>query len=239
MGDGMEVKDKDLLVEVDGNGVTVETVDPLALLSVATAYLRLLVAVADDKETDLVLTGLHVLDKCVAVSTTAADPGTAWIAATTAYDYLEGAPAPHGVKGALEQVREAVRSLPNQLKAGVRVGNNWLPISEHPGAPDSTPWSRTTLWVRPLKIGGRSERVTLESGSERGTFSIKIDLEEARRLGAHLKKDVLAEIDIVRGDDGRIRDGALVSWLAPDVKPGQELEAWKKWIEGSVDMDAT
>ena len=96
-----------------------------------------------------------------------------------------------------------------------------------------------TTWVRALKIGGRLERVTLESGSEHGTFSLAITLEEARKLGPYLKKDVLAEVEIGRGPDGRIEDGKLLSWAAPDVQPGHELDAWKKWFDASVDVRAT
>jgi hypothetical protein len=54
-------------VEIDGLGVTPETVDTMAMLRIAETYLALTLKLADAKRAPFLLTGLRILDKCVAV----------------------------------------------------------------------------------------------------------------------------------------------------------------------------
>lgn len=239
MNTEMKRSENDLIVELDGVKISPQTVDARALLSVAQAYVELLVRVADENESELTLTSLQIIDKCVGVLMRADDPDAAWVAVSEIDSYLAGAPIPHGVKNHTETLLEALHRLPPTVSAAAHVGTRSTKLIDRRGQPVERPWSRTTLWVKPIKIGGRREHIVLESGSERGTFRLDLSLETARELGPYLKKEILVEMEIARGADGRIEKGRLLSWTAPDVKPGQELEAWQKWFDASVDVPPT
>jgi hypothetical protein len=163
-----------------------------------------------------------------------------WSVVAQSNHYLAGRDPPHGVKGAVEEVRGVLARLGPTLKAAVRVGPKVASLDLYALAENTWPWAATTLWVRPIKIGGRKDRVVLESRSEpEGTFSLEVDLDTARKLGAFLKTEILAEMQIHRDRDGLIDGGRLLSFEPSDVPPGGEVEAWERWFKKSVDVDAT
>jgi hypothetical protein len=236
----VEIDDNDLLVEVDGPGFDKKSVDPRGLLALASSYIKLLDKVAADEEAEIVLSGLRIENKCVAVATRVSDPNTTWGVIANANRYIAGgAKAPYGVRGAVDAVLSALHELPPETKAGVRVGSRVAPISATSELVAERPWAVTTIWATLLKVGGPREKVWLKSGSEPSAWSLEVDLELARKLGPHLKKELLIEMLVSRNSDGQIEGGKLISFQLPDVEQGHEAEAWRRWFKEAVDVEGT
>ena len=229
----------DLLVEIDGAGITPVTVDARRLLGLASAYIALLEKVADDEESDLVFTGLGVVPKCAALSTKVRDPSEAWRLVSVSNRYLSGDSIPPGAKGAVADVKAEIQRLGEGQTAGVRVGEKKTKLSLVPADVTLRPWATTSLWVRPIRVGGKRDRAVLESDSESGTFAVDLTLEKARELGRFLKMDVLADLLVSRNTEGRIDGGQLIDFSPPDVDPKDAMAAWQKWFSESVDAEAT
>lgn len=221
---------KDLLFELDGPGVTPDTVDSLALLQFADACFRMAVKVAEVNKIGLTFQGLRVIDKCVAISATPSSGKAARLTAAKIKRLVQGVDeAPSGTESLLEEVRRCVRALKPQMTAAFRVGKVAYKIQAPETPIVESPWEITELRVTPIRAGGREPTAELMSDSEPGSFTLKTSAENARLLGAALYREVDVVVEIRRGFDGLIERGRITEVIPVDQQ-NNPVEVWRAWF---------
>jgi hypothetical protein len=220
-----------VLVELDGPGVSPKNVDAVTLLRLAEAYFVLLTKLADAKGKGLSLTGLAVLDKCVALESKSSDAYVARFFGEMAVRIVSGKEVPpFGLEGVLNDVRTALRSLPATHVAKVRAGGARarrlrLPKDAELG---SYAWETLALRSTVVRVGGRDPRAQFLSASEATSFTLSVTTEEARSLGAKLYLPLELEARVLRDEEGRISQGAVVRFTVLDDR--DPADAWREWF---------
>jgi hypothetical protein len=228
------MKRSELLFELDGPNVGPETVDSVALLRLADVWFRLTMKVAETAKLGLTLRGIRVVNKCVAIAVTPSNGRAASLATKRTLRVVKGEDDPmKGAESLVAELRAGLRGLPPDVKANVRLGKVLhavrppkLPVAE-------TPWEQTELRVRPIRVGKRGEHeerqsVELASDSEIGTFTLDASLDDARRLGAMLRRDVDVEVEVCRDIDGYIDRGRVLKVIL--LEGNDDAEAWRSWF---------
>lgn len=222
------------MVEIDGDGVSPETVDSLSLLRFAETSLRLITKLAESARLGLTFQGLQVLDKCAAVAAMPSDGGSAKLAAVHMLRVVRGdEEPPKGTEGLVEEMRRQLRELPAHQRAGVRLGA-WAQRLHAPALPVAErPWETTELRVVPIRVGGQNPTAALSSESEPEPFVVHVKLDDARALGAALHRPIDVLLNVRRGADGRIDAGEVVEVIPlGDADPAQ---AWRAWFAENAD----
>jgi hypothetical protein len=223
------VKPKELLFELDGKGLTPETVDTLALLRLAEEWFRLAVKTAEASHVGLSFSGLRIREKCVAVAATPSDYGSARRATAKVLRMVAGKEdVSRGTETLVRDFRKDLRSLPAGYSAHVRLGKevHKLTVASIPLA--ERPWERIELRVRPIRVGGQEPTVLLVSQSEAGPFTVETTIANARKLGAALHEDIDVTLDVCRGPDGQIAEGRVVEVF--QLEDGNAVSGWRDWF---------
>jgi len=232
----MEVGDHDVMLELDGPGISPESVDPSSFLRLASAFFRLLEANAGNAERPLSLSGAAIIDKCVALRARTDNAALAQIHAASALRQIGGEEPPHGLLQLTKEARDSVRSLPAGQQAKVIVGPWARPVPKPPALPlppfDAFISIRATL----QRVGGKTPAVRFSSAFEED-FSLQVTPAQACELGAMLYRDVDVEAVVSRDGEGRIEGGELRSY-AP-VQDEDPRPVWKAWFEsvGGAEWD--
>jgi hypothetical protein len=202
--------------------------NPVATLRLAVAYLDLLEAIAADRDQDLVLRGLEVIDKCTAVFARVNVPDIARQCAAEAARYL-GSPVrlPRGIHSKVEAVHEARAKLPPQYKATAFVGSTRRAI-ERATFTDGFPAAKLQVRATPIRVGGKTPSVTFESPSEEKRFTLRVVRDQAKQLAPHLYTEVDIEALVLRADDGLIEGGDLEAFYPLD--DGDPMDAWGAFV---------
>jgi hypothetical protein len=220
--------EKEFLIELDGPGVSPETVDTVQLLQLAEMAFRLVLKVSEGARATFTLRGLHVRDKCVAVAAVPSDMSAAQIGAARMIGLVDGREPPtHGIDGLVRDIREQLRKLPAGQAAKCLAGE-WSHKLEAPPLPPERPWERTELRATVVRVGGIKPRAWFTSDSERDVFNVAADVEDAVALGQHLYTEVDVTLDVVRNADGAIEDGKVVE-VVP-LAEGDSAEVWRSWF---------
>jgi hypothetical protein len=221
-------------VEIDGLGVTPETVDTMAMLRIAETYLALTLKLADAKRAPFLLTGLRILDKCVAVESVPNDMQRAVFFCGMAASIVDGHEAtPYGIEGAAQAAREALRLLPATQRAKVIAGPMTRALKPPPEPLLALrPWERTTIRGRLIRVGGVTCRALFFSPVE-NNFSLTVVTEErARELGGLLYRELDLEALVARDGAGHIEQGELVHFhVLSDAEP---VGAWRDWLKANA-----
>lgn len=223
--------DSRLRVEIDGPGVTPETLDPLATLELGASYLRLLQRLAKEAEHAIDFTGLGVEDKCAALVFTPKDPRVAELLAVDADKILSGERlvAPR-LKQAVDDFLAAVRALPTDQSVTVLVGARRLPVARGQAARASVRRSLTKLRATLVMVGGTKPSARLSSESEARAFTVRVnDHAAAQRLGPHIYQELDVELELERDENGLIRDGLLLAFTPLSQEP--PAEQWRVWFQ--------
>src|SRR6266496_3330827 len=85
----IKIRQNELAIEFDGPSVSPENLDARAALELVTAYLDLLTAIATDAGQEIRFTGLHVKDKCAAITTETSAPKLTRRAASAAAKIIQ------------------------------------------------------------------------------------------------------------------------------------------------------
>jgi hypothetical protein len=219
-------------VELDGEGVSPDTVDALAMLRVAESYLSLVAKLGQLREMPVTMTGLQIVDKCAAVQTAPTDMQRAVHFCQQATRVVTGQePAPRGADKAAEAVREALRALPKNIRARVIAGRYAEAIVAplHQEEIRERAWEQVEIRATLVRAGGRKPVAQFLSLDDEVLFTLDLANEEkARELGRHLYKEVDVEALIVRGLEGGIERGELLDLhVLSDSEPA---EAWREWF---------
>jgi hypothetical protein len=215
--------------ELEGKGLTPDTVDTLALLRLADIWFQLAVKMAEASQRRLEFHGLHVEEKCVAVRVTPSDYTVADQASERAQRVVSGREdPPYGTDMLARDMRRALRELPTEYTAGYRLKNKVHKLVVVPVPTADRPWERTELRVCPIRVGGMDPTALLASPSEPAPFTVKTSVECARVLGSVLQDEIDVVLDVVRDVDGQITDGRIVEVLP--LEPGDAAPAWREWF---------
>ena len=96
--------DDELVIEVDGEGVHLETLDAKGMLTLASSFLELLEAIADERDEKIEFTGLRAFEKCGSIATYPSDVELARQVALDAYKLLASHERPRGLAQKLDRV---------------------------------------------------------------------------------------------------------------------------------------
>jgi hypothetical protein len=224
----------ELVIEVDGDGVHLDTLDAPGVLNLAVAYLELLRRCAADRDDTIEFRGLRAFEKCGSLGTHPSDPELARRAVVDAFNLLASWERPaRGLKLAVDNVRAARAALPSNYRALVKMGGvERLIAAEAMSVLDQAPYVSTTLRAHVQRVGGIKPRATFISNSERVRFHLDLrDAEQATSLGTYLYKVVDIVALVVRDASGNIEGGTLREFHP--VADGSAGDAWGEWFRES------
>jgi hypothetical protein len=224
----------ELVIEVDGEGVHLDTLDAPAVLNLAVAYLELLRRCAADRDESIEFRGLRAFEKCGSLGTHPSDPEIARRAVVDAFHLLASWERPaRGLKLAVDNVRAARAALPGNYRALVKMrGIERLIASEPMSVLAETPYSSTSIRAYVQRVGGLKPRATFASKSERLRFHLDLqDDQQAVSLGRFLYQAVDIVALVVRDLAGNIESGTLREFHP--VASGAAADAWRDWFRES------
>lgn len=223
--------DDRLLLELDGPGIEPGNVSPLKVLELAASFFALVEGNARAQDTALQLTGLEILNKCVAVAVRTNNLTLAKRLADLSRHQISGREEPpQGFREHVSRARAAIRHLGAGETVRVQVGAWSRPLSnvETDAVPPLDSW--LSIRTRLIRIGGRQPVVRLESLLEDEPFSLRISQEMARTLGPHMYRELDIEAQISRDADGLIAQGELMSFEPVD-EDADPIDAWRAWYQ--------
>lgn len=224
----------ELVLEVDGEGVHIDTIDAPAVLEFTVAYLNLLKLCAAERDEELEFHGLRSFEKCGSIGTLPSDAEIARQATLDAFKLLSSRDRPmHGMKIAVQRVRDTREALPSHYTTVVKVRGLERVISSQPfSVIADTPYAANSMRVYVQRVGGATPKATFKSKSEAKVFHLTLrDADQAEELGKYLYKYVDITALVLRDADGYIESG-LVREVFP-VSEGDPRQAWGEWFKES------
>jgi hypothetical protein len=216
-----------VVLEIDGPGVHVASVDDPGLLELAAAFFQLLRVNASESAGALALTDVRIFDKCAAV---AAKPDRFDLAKDCIEDVVRqiaGADPPRGGIEFATRARFAVRRLPPECSVEVSVGALHRDVVALSSILQEPLDSMLSIRATPIRTGGRNAAVRFTSDMEED-FTLDTTRAIARDIGAHLYSEVDIEGTVRRALDGTIASGRLISF--EPVESGDPRPAWREWF---------
>lgn len=228
--DGQEAG-RSVALELDGPGVSPETVDAPLLFELAAAFFLLLQGNAEDAATPITLRGVHIIDKCLRLAVPVEHLEQARQFAEDAMRQMVGEQdPPRGLGLVADRGRSALGKLQPDQTAKIVVGKWERPLAL-PKQDDVILPNDSILSVRavPVRVGGAKPLIRFKSMLEDEPFTLTATEEQARKLGALLYKEVDIDALISRAADGTIDGGKLVSF--EPVIDGDPRPAWREWFK--------
>jgi hypothetical protein len=219
-----------VLFELDGPNVHPDNVDTMLLLRLATQYFHLIGRASETKRLGLVLRGIEVVDKCVAIRAIANDPKGSTFAAKLVEDWLAGdEEPPRGAETLTSSLRYELRRMPTGYLARAHVAKWKRDIRVPQEEVTSRPWEQVELRAIPLRVGGEEPVVKFRAESETADFILQVSPAQARILGGHLYEEIDIEVDILRDPDMSISAGKVLEVFPLDKD--EPAGAWRTWFE--------
>jgi hypothetical protein len=239
-GDTGDAEDgDDLVIEVDGEGVHLDTLDAPSVLELAVSYLLLLSKVADERGEEIEFVGLSSVEKCGQLRTTPTDPELARLLAVDATQLLASRERPgYGLQGVVQRVRQARAALPTHYTASVKVRGFERVITAEPVSRlDEAPFATASVRAELLRVGGIRPRAAFKSKAENRPFHLDVTKGQAERLAAHLYKTIDIVASVGRDREGNIEIGTLLEFYA--LSDGDPRAAWAEFLKerGPVSLD--
>jgi hypothetical protein len=224
----------ELVIEVDGEGVHIDTLDAPAVLEFTVAYLNLLKLCATERDEDLEFRGLRSFEKCGSLATLPSNPEIARQATLEAFKLLSSRDRPmHGLKIAVQRVRETREALPSHYTTIVKVRGLSRVISSQPvSVIADTPFATNSMRVYVQRVGGATPKATFRSSSEPKVFHLALrDAEQGADLANYLYKYVDITALVLRDADGHIESGVVREFFP--VSEENARRAWDEWFKES------
>jgi hypothetical protein len=226
--------DDDLVVEVDGEGVHLNTLDAPSMLELAGSYFALLQKLAEEREESIDLVGLRAFEKCGSIATRPSDPELARQAALDAHRLLSSwSSPPRGLVQAVQRVRTARAALPSHYTASVKVRGFVRALAPEPAeALHESPYETLSLRAQLMRVGGRKPRAAFKARAELRPFSLDLASEDqAKQLGPYLYKRIDLVAVVVRDAAGNIEAGTLKEF--EPLSGDDPARAWREWFRDS------
>lgn len=223
----MDNQDNELLLEIDGDGVSPQTIDSLALLGLAKAWFELVGRVATANKEPIHFSGVAVIDKCAAVKLQASDSVIAKRSVKRSLHLVQGDTAPFGLEGHVQEVQKRLRALPSHMTAHVFAGNDseLLKAAALPEA--ESPYERIQLRAIPIRASIRPPYLHVVSASEdERPFRVDTTEEEAEALRLGRAIDIV--LLCTRDDDGHVKDARLIE--VHELEDSDPVQTWRAWF---------
>lgn len=223
-----------IALEIDGAGVSPETVDVPTFLEAAAAFFSLVQGNAREERSDLSLVGLQIVDKCVALVSGSDRPELSKFYSEKAYLQIEGKlPTPRGLTSTRDRARTAIRKLPGGMAMKLIVDDWTAPLILDP--PKVVPLDALiSLRVTITRVTGEpSAKTRLKSKLEKQPFSLSISKAQAQQLGPYILREIDVDARIRRDSDGHIVDGKLLDFKPVDYE-GDATTVWRAWYRDNA-----
>lgn len=218
-----------IALEVDGVGVSPETVDVPAFLEAAAAFFSLVQGNAKEEHSNISLVGIRIVDKCVAIVSGSDRPDLSKFYAEKAHLQIEGkVPTPRGLTSIRERAQTAIRRMPAGISVKL-IADGWsAPVTVH--SPKIEPLdSLVSLRVTLIRVTGEPyPRIRLKSKLEEKPFSLNITKPQAQKLGPHILREIDIDARIRRDSDGHIADGKMLDF-SPVDSGDDATSLWRAW----------
>lgn len=218
-----------IALEVDGDGVSPDTVDVPTFLEAAAAFFSLVQGNAKEEHSHISLVGIRILDKCVAITSGSDRPDLSKFYAEKAHLQIEGKmPTPRGLTSIRERAQAAIRRMPSGISVKL-IADGWsAPITIH--SPKIEPLdSLISLRVTLIRVTGEPyPRIRLKSKLEQKPFSLNITKPQAQQLGPHILRQIEIDARVRRDSDGHIADGKLLEFTPVD-SGSDAASLWRTW----------
>ena len=215
---------------LEGPEINPATADPLTTLDLARSYFDLLVNIAREHGTALELRGLKISRGSMVVASRPDHPDVAVQVMTDASRYIGGAlPPPPRLERRVEELRAKVTNLPLNVVATTRCGGTVRPLTPRVEEPLLPPREFVELRARLMGVGGQQPSARFASRSEDRPFSLRTDLNTAKKLGKLLYADVDLTAEVQRDEKGFIHSGVVHEFQAVDTD-GDEFMVWREWF---------
>lgn len=228
-----------IVLEIDGPGVSPETVDAPVVLDLAASFFLLVRGNAAEATQAISLRGLEVIDKCMGIAVPVDAPELVWPYVEEARRQLLGQQmAPRGLGSIVERGRAALRKLPHGQTARVLLGERHSNLALDDGSDQQPLDSILSVRAVVMRVGGRSPAVRFVSQFEDEPFTLQVSRKLARELGSMLYQEVDIEARVSRDADGKIERGKLERF--DPVDGGDPRPAWRDWfkaVNGEVEPE--
>lgn len=213
-----------ITVELDGPMMETTTADPLVVLSFASAYLKALVVVANERTRQpLNLHGLEILDKCIGAVSWARSE-----ALPLAVDALDRAMNdPFERNDSIRAVGRAVRGLPEHVRPSVIINDSKRSITAvEPNEEQLVEVS--DFLARVFRVGGKPPSVDLIDQVDESHIRLRGPESLIRELSQHLYSLVNVVAEVVIDPNTNKKTGTLMQFEeVSDVDP---VMAWRTWF---------
>jgi len=220
-----------IALEINGPGVSVETIDAPALLNLAASFFALVQGNAKDVQKDISLHGISITNKCVQIAAKSNSPTAAQFFAQQAHLQISGElPAPRGLANLVRQAQSAIRNAPPVWSITYKAGS-WSALVRL--ATRKPKPMRELISLRAFVndvAGAPHPHVRMESRMEARYFSLVTTQEQAKRLGKFLLSEVEIQASVLRDADGNIETGLLIDFEPLDAGIDTITE-WQKWYQ--------
>jgi hypothetical protein len=217
-------------VELNGEGVTLDTVDPLELLELSTRYLDLLLRTAADSQIPLALHGIYVEPGSARHATRVSDPKAAELANQRVLRLVSGEEKPTpALRVPTDALKATLGRLPPGHVAAVISLHRREPLIPRDVPAWRGPASITKLRANLIQVGGKEPKAKFSSRFERNgeAFSVTVTAVKARDLARHLYDELEITLRLRRDEDGKIIEGELLDYV--QVSSGNAFDAWQRW----------
>lgn len=218
-----------IALEVDGVGVSPETVDVPAFLEAAAAFFSLVQGNAKEEHRSISLVGIQIIDKCVAIVSGSDRPDLSKFYAEKAHLQIEGKiQTPRGLTSIRERAQTAIRRMPSGMSVKL-IADGWsAPVVVH--TPKIEPLdSLVSFRVTLIRVTGEPyPKIRLKSKLEKKRFSLTVTKAQAQQLGPHILREIDIDARIRRDSDGHIADGRLLDFSPVDSE-NDASTLWRSW----------
>ena len=223
-----------IALEVNGEGVSVETVDAPLLLDIASSFFALVQANAKHENKEISLNGITITNKCIQIAAHTNNANVAQFFVEKTHLQISGElPALRGVSDLIRRAKTALRRAPSDWSVIYKAGTWAKPISL---APKKIRPMREMMTSRATvnKLNGAPHpNVRLESRTEAHEFTLKIKKDHVRRLGNVMLSEIDLQAIVQRTPDGIIESGKLI-----DFEPVKEITStikeWEVWYKANA-----
>lgn len=217
-------------VEFDGPNVDPSTIDTVAVLRVASDYLRLVQQLAKLEKRTLTVTGLAVVDKCVEMRFSPSDRSLFERLDLEASACVKGDRVPPtGAHDYVKRARHSLGSLPQGYTTKVRHGRR-VALLELPVPGEGSPREFLSIRAKVTRVGGVEPAVTFSAPGE-ANFTLKATTLQAVEAGRNLYKDVELSAQVERGPDGSIAEGGEILGLEWVTETDDPTGRWREWFQ--------
>ncbi|MEM6275249.1 MAG: hypothetical protein AAF735_08425 [Myxococcota bacterium] len=233
MGTTTENSRDTLFIDVDGENVHPDSVDPRALLSLASSFFDILEKLASANKHPLVMTGLFVEDKCARVSTRTTDPELASLVVTQFVKELQLESPRHGLARLFERFHGAFESLPPGVRLAVGSADKVVPIDLPRFAQSSTFQELTVFRAKVLEAGGETPRVRVRSLLSDRVIRLQGDKDVIARMAHCLYREVDVQAELTYRPGQASDEGTILSFEPLDDSKN-DIESLRRWVTDNV-----